>query len=457
MTAAAIVMAACLGGCGEDRKDRRQVILIASGDTAGWIVPCGCTSNQSGGLQRRATFVGQQRERGPVVLVDVGGAASGTSAYERAKFEAVLAGEAAMKITAHNLGASEAALGEAYLRSIVARETVPVVSANLRGKDGKLIAPPVRIVEAGGLRLAIVGVLSERYAAADLKVDPPKRAILDQVAACRGRFDSLIVLAYVPEDELVALAGGVPEADVVLGGPTGQSVAPRKLGPTLLAAATNKGKFLVRLDRATPVMNGTGETATWSGEVVEMHAGFADDPQQEENLRRFRAALARADFTPEQTQLVAAAPAGSPADYRIAGLGTCRECHAEDCTFWQKSKHAESWGSLEKDGNHVDPFCQHCHTEGYGLPGGFVSLRQSAADRRHIGCETCHGPSQAHVVDPKVKTPFAAKDQCARCHDAENSPKFNYNEYWDKIKHGPPFTKSNEPKSRAATRPEGGT
>src|SRR6516225_2088203 len=37
-------------------------VIIISGDTAGWIVPCGCTANQSGGLLRRGTMVAKLRE-----------------------------------------------------------------------------------------------------------------------------------------------------------------------------------------------------------------------------------------------------------------------------------------------------------------------------------------------------------------------------------------------------------
>src|SRR5215831_2180698 len=57
----------------------RLTILVVSGDTAGWIVPCGCTSNQSGGLLRRGTFVHSiSREKMTTVYVaDAGGAASG--------------------------------------------------------------------------------------------------------------------------------------------------------------------------------------------------------------------------------------------------------------------------------------------------------------------------------------------------------------------------------------------
>src|ERR1700678_210001 len=59
--------------------------LIVSGDTAGWIMPCGCTANQSGGLPRRGTFVNRARADHAVVLADAGGAPGGTSPYDRLK------------------------------------------------------------------------------------------------------------------------------------------------------------------------------------------------------------------------------------------------------------------------------------------------------------------------------------------------------------------------------------
>ena len=71
----------------------RPLVVVVSGDTAGWIVPCGCTSNQSGGLPRRAAYVEGLREQAEVILADVGGAPHGTSPYDRAKFEAILRGE----------------------------------------------------------------------------------------------------------------------------------------------------------------------------------------------------------------------------------------------------------------------------------------------------------------------------------------------------------------------------
>src|SRR5256885_9651790 len=67
--------------------------LVISGDTSSWIMPCGCTSNQSGGLLRRATYLKSLTAQRPVICADAGGAVSGTSEYQRVKFEAILRGE----------------------------------------------------------------------------------------------------------------------------------------------------------------------------------------------------------------------------------------------------------------------------------------------------------------------------------------------------------------------------
>jgi len=60
---------------------------------------------------------------------------------------------------------------------------------------------------------------------------------------------------------LRALSASLPQADLIVGGPTGQSIR-RSNWPTWLASATNKGKFLVR--------NGDlGRKGPWTGHVVE--------------------------------------------------------------------------------------------------------------------------------------------------------------------------------------------
>ncbi len=211
--------------------DGRPLVVVASGDTAGWIVPCGCTTNQSGGLPRRGAYIEQLRREANVVVVDVGGSLLGDSAYDRVKFEAILAGEMLMGIAAHNVGAAEARLGPEELHRLAAINKTPLISANVFDASDRPVAEPLRIVEAAGRRLALVGVLSERYAAGKLHIKPPRQAILETAQQAAGRYDALIVLAYLPEDELRDVAQSLPEADAIVGGPTGQPIAPRKSVP----------------------------------------------------------------------------------------------------------------------------------------------------------------------------------------------------------------------------------
>lgn len=407
----------------------RSLSLVISGDTAGWIVPCGCASNQSGGLLRRGTYVAEVRRKGDVIVADVGGAPAGTSEYQRLKFEAILRGELAMGVAAHNLGGPEVALGVDYLRNVARTVPAPLVSANARDAFGKLIVPAARIVELSGRRVALLGVVSPRFSQPGVQIGDPREATVATARELAGRYDSLVVLAYLPEEEILEFAGAIPEADVVVGGPTGQSMQPRQVGPTLLGSATNKGKFLIHV--VAPFQGG----GRWSGQVIDVAATLAEDPAQVTNLRRFHDQLAQRDFAAADTGLVPELPAGLPADYAIAGSETCVACHEQDCQVWDETRHATAWKTLTEQGYHVDPFCQQCHTTGYGLPAGFVSARRSG-NRTNVGCESCHGPSLAHQRDSAKKPSFAAADQCAGCHDRENSPKFEYASYWEQIRHG---------------------
>jgi hypothetical protein len=424
-----------LAGCGDRAANNAKpqaAILVASGDTAGWLMPCGCTANQSGGLLRRATYLDGLRKNAEVIYVDVGGAASGTSDYHKVKFEAILAGEKLMQITAHNLGRSELALGAAHLRDVAQRSGVMLISANaLDTQTGQALLPAHKIIEMGGKKIALVGVVSSKYASEGIRVTDPHQAVLATIAPLKGQYQSLVVLAYLPDDELPALAAALPEADVVLGGPTGQAMTPRKVGPTLLAAATNKGKFLIELQ------NGDGG---WNGKVAEMGPQLGDDPQQKANLNAYLLELEKHNFTAKESGFAPPLPSNAPASYRIAGSESCLSCHKNDHESWTHTKHAHAWEVLEQKKMQVDPYCMQCHTTGFGLPGGFES-RTTSTHLVGVGCESCHGPSQAHVEKPNAaRTTFAAADQCVRCHDHENSPTFAYGTYWPRIVHGKVMT-----------------
>ncbi len=426
-----------LSGCpqtGEDGEGsetqlpEQRFLLVASGDTHGWIMPCGCTSNQSGGLLRRGTYVEQLREKNKVVLVDVGGAADGTAPYQLEKFRSVLKGEMLMGIQAHNLGGAEIAFGKDVLQSLSDSINVPFVSANVHDEKKNLIAPGYRLHTVSDQTVLITGVVSIRHSGPGLTVSDPADAIFNILRSVDEDYDWLVVLAYLNEGELRELAATLPEAHALIGGPTQQSLSSEMIGPVLVTSATNKGKFLAELDFRS------GVKRSLTSKVVEMSPEFGDEAAQEENLSTFRDILARKDFKASESGLLENDRWPVSRADQVAGTLACRECHSETCEQWVQTGHGHAWERLVSEGAHVDSYCQQCHTTGYGWDGGFRSAKLSA-ERVNVGCESCHGPSREHTLNSSKPTTFDAQAQCLRCHDPENSPKFQYDSYWEKIIH----------------------
>jgi len=168
----------------------KKEFIVISCDTAGWIVPCGCTANQSGGILRRGTFLKQLRVDGDVIYADAGGAAAGSSPYQQAKFESILRGEKLMGISAHNLGQSELSFGPAKLREIESKTAIPFLSANAKDSSGALLADAVRIVPLAGKRIAFVGLVSPAFATDSIRIDDPRTALVAVESAHHGEYDS---------------------------------------------------------------------------------------------------------------------------------------------------------------------------------------------------------------------------------------------------------------------------
>lgn len=424
-------------GCSK-RSD--TVTLIVSGDTKGWITPCGCAANQSGGLARRSTLIDVERKLGSqVIYLDAGGSAIGANEYQETRLHYLLNGLKLCQLDAHNIGGPETDFSPDQLRKLGLDAGVQWLSSNLLDDSGKTVGVDCVELNRGGLRIAVAGVIDP-----NLVVHPrwqasqPTQAVLN---AFKNRsVDVRIVLAYLEESDLQELAHSLPEVDYIIGGPTGHALTPRKVGSVTVMSATNKGKFLAKAVLAKK------ETAfqQLSADILEVKSTTGEDRVQLKNLQAYYDQLKSKDYPSDVAGFVDDSIVNQPG-YHTAGSTTCNKCHKEDDLVWQHSKHSHAWEPLVLKSAHYDPFCQQCHTTGYGQPGGFVSVNLSK-NLVGVGCENCHGPSQSHVDNPKKKTPFLAKQQCTRCHDHENSPTFEFNVYWAKVLHaGKPQQNSGTP------------
>lgn len=138
-----------------------------------------------------------------------------------------------------------------------------------------------------------------------------------------------------------------------------------------------------------------------------------------------------------------------PSQGQFVGPETCRECHPEQFASWEETRMANSFDVLlpgekvaEKQMVGLDPdtdysreeACVPCHTTGYGLVGGFVSIEETP-DMAGVTCEACHGHGGTYansVMDPDDPTfrTSEARDAglvypptevvCVACHNASS-------------------------------------
>ncbi len=405
-----------------------EVTIVCSADTQGWITPCGCTANQSGGLARRATLLKRLPSKSKVLLLDAGGSAIGRSEYQTLRLRFLLKGLNAMGLDAHNIGQSELHFSAAELESLGKELQIHWLSTNLYSADGEFSGQRIVHWEGNGLKVDVVGVIDPKLVISQhWKATDPIKAIAE--AFRNSKADVKVVLAYFQEEPLRNLAANLPEVDYVIGGPTGQTIAPSKQGSVTLMSTTNKGKFLCSIGLAK---NGK-RWSERSAEIVEVVSTLSEDQTQLQNLKDYYAKLASRDFSAKETGIVDVDRLGQES-HLFAGSDRCQSCHASDYAIWKSSNHSHAWNVLTAKRVEFDPICQQCHSTGFAQQNGFDRVANSES-MFHVGCETCHGPSAEHVSHPKSRTPYQAKDACRRCHDSENSPRFQWDTYWPKIHH----------------------
>jgi hypothetical protein len=407
-----------------------RAVLVLTGELDGYIEPCGCTGkeNQKGGLSRRRNFLQALEGAGwEVVPLDLGGQVKRFGRQTEAKFQSIVDGLRSMRYQAVGFGPGDLRLPAEELVAAVAAigaEPTPYVSANvgLLGLDAE-ITPRFRVIEAGGLKIGVTTVLGDEEAAKirndDIEVVPAAQALAAAAAE----------LAKAGCDHQVLLSWAGPE-----------------LG--------HKGMFAVAIgltgDPAAPFRSQRVPLDARWGEADDMIALLATYQQKLETM-----GLAGLGLVPIR----------HPTGRRFAGSAACAECHQEAFEVWENSGHAKALTTLEeaKPRRDGDPECLSCHVVGWApqrfepFEGGFVGMEKTP-HLAHQGCENCHGPAAAHTAVERgdVRATEAERDRlraeiklslatpegkqkavnnCLECHDLDNSPQFDFDEYWPSVAH----------------------
>jgi len=446
------------------------VALFITGQQLGYIEPCGCTGleNQKGGLARRHTLLRQLRDdRGwPVVALDVGSQVRRYGRQQELKFQHTASALRTLGYSSVVLGASDLKLPVGELFSGTNPDDKPSIftAANV-ALLGREFQPPFQVIESGGKKIGMVGVLGDSFeqklTGDELQHQPALDGLKNSCRELKAQnCDYHVLLAHATPDEARSIAIEIPLFDLVVC--AGGSSLPSN---EMEAIEGSKSKFVnvshkamhagvVGLfdDRSTPIRYA----------VVPLDAQLKDSPEMLELLANYQAQLKS-----EGLEGLGLKPQPLPSGNQFVGSETCGECHTKAMAVWSKTTHAHATDSLVHPPNsrgkiarHYDPECLSCHVTGWDpqkfipLASGYLSLT-ATPKLQHNGCENCHGPGSAHVaaengdgtdsqrskLRASMRLPVAggaAENKCRECHDEDNSPDFGHKgfaEYWKKVEH----------------------
>jgi len=460
-----------------DGWEQPEFALLLSGQQHGYLEPCGCAEFQSGGLARRYDLLKKMEARGWTVAgLDVGGLLKHSGLQAQIKLDAFLQALHEMNYLAINPGPEELALDAITLlgKSVAsAEQSLPFVSANVVLLDSPGVGiVPSSAFEVNGHKIGVTsivdpGLLEHNPGVQDgtIKLTPPAEALKPVVEQLESEQpEVMILLAHAKEELCRELAKAYPQFQLIVCGegfedPDGKA---KFEGKTMLLHVGKKGKY-------TGVVGYYPEAEQpFRFELVNLDVWrFEHAPEMTEVMRAYQERLKNEQVVELEPTIRHRWGEG----YTFVGEQDCKECHKKAHAKWSESKHAHAYESLIKGRENFqgewisrihDPECLVCHTTGWSqqhdtrYDSGFVS-KEATPNLMGNQCENCHGPCSRHSElewkaqkDRKavewdnlvaergklqLKKSEAAKNLCTRCHDADNSPKFDFEKYWPKVEH----------------------
>ncbi|MCY3683309.1 MAG: multiheme c-type cytochrome [Gemmatimonadetes bacterium] len=412
------------------------MVLLYTGDTQSFLEVCGCADNQLGGIARRATMVNDLKQSYPnALLVDAGGLFAGDTVLDQLRCKIHLQAMKAIHYDAANVGVGELRFGQSFFETMRDSIGIPFVSANLK-VNGVQMGAPIRILDAGDVRVGIIGVAGEReievhgmaMGASHINMPDGVNVRLDgiqeAVASVRQKTDLIVVLSDLDREEERSLVQHISDIDIVIS--TRSTETTHRIGNTLLLGTQPQGKAIgqailnvengrVTAEQITSVLlsESIGEDRTVKRLVDEFYNLVQKNSALQQTGRPRFAGFAQEEQAHRGTN-------------RYVGVETCKGCHATEVADWEQSHHANAFNRLLQKQKHYQPDCVTCHTTGFGYPTGF-RIGKDVKRLTNVQCEVCHGPGEQHARRPEIsnirRTP--SPDLCQRCHDANQTPDFD--------------------------------
>ncbi|MFO0847675.1 MAG: multiheme c-type cytochrome [Gemmataceae bacterium] len=442
-----------------------ELVLVLSGQTYGYLQPCGCSRPQKGGLERRANLMDQLRAKGwEVIGLDLGDAAppKGVHKQNLLKYRTTMKALNAMGYRAIGLGEYEFSsqlfelLSEFTLNNpgkppvILGADVAGAAERNAAGQVTKVFPrevyfppgkpgdrPMVEAVEViatpGKPAVGVVGVISQAVGEKVEKQDK-QFAFLNHKDVLAAALKTLDAHPAKPELRVLLFAGKLDRAqEVAKAFPQFQVILcqsddpeppnfPTREGKTLILQVGHKGQNVgvlgvfrgpngldlqyQRVELGEEYLTPEGADAERHHKVLQLLEEYARDVRAQDLLK-----LHRAKPIPHVAQIQM-----PDAKLTFVGSEACKNCHPEVYKQYTETKHSHAFEALTKHAKRpgyrqFDGECVVCHTVGFEYVGGYENEKQTP-HLLNVGCENCHGPGSGHAgnpFDPKLKARCSAR------------------------------------------------
>lgn len=397
------------------------------GNDQGRLRPCGCSKPLIGGIIRRSSFFESLDDevRKQSLLIACGNMVVAGGRQQELKIEGFLEVLTMLEARVLLMADGDLQVGSRYWDDILAArdpEGYPLVSLNLARDGARLFDSHATLAWAGAPLIVTSWTSPDDNKLTEPGVEAqrePDLAAIKKALEAEGARLMIFTTADPPFMHDFLASSGLAEA-----------------AAETLVCWSGISDLPIKLERRDSVF--VMETGT-KGRYV----GWTDWPRSEA-IESFT--LAKGDHVEARSifdfyregivveELMLQIPRFDLDEGEYAGSDECNACHEEAGKVWRGSSHAHAWQTLVDSGDDRDPECVGCHVVGWGETAGFDPIDRTPVD---VQCEACHGPSRAHATDPGVPTPRGqlGSRACLRCHDLENSPKFDFDDYWPKIAH----------------------
>ncbi len=304
----------------------------------------------------------------------------------------------------------------------------------------KPVFQPYLIKEMGGIKIGLLGLISNRFSIDEPPEDKEKYLIGDPIEAAtkivaelkERRCLILIALAHMEESEQRKLAQAFPKIHLIVSGHV-RNIRPEPLevNDNQIMNAGTRGEYVGQMDFF--VKEEKKEKILSSHfQLIALRDLYLDHYQAARLVEEFKMKLTEIKYLKQETVIQEAAleSQDQPLSYAIpsfAGDESCLPCHPQQHQQWKRTSHSRAYQTLIKNNRTEDLTCLPCHTTGYG------EVSDSGAILQNVQCEVCHGARGGHPESHEKSLPVNERE-CRMCHTPDKSPRFNFATYLQKIK-----------------------